>query len=90
MRPGQLISTESLILELWGDSPPAKANNLVSIYVHRLRRLIGDSEGRLLVYRAPGYLLRIAPGDLDLEEFERLVAEGRSALAAAEPQRAAG
>ena len=90
VRPGQLISTESLILELWGDSPPAKANNLVSIYVHRLRRLIGDSEGRLLVYRAPGYLLRIAPGDLDLEEFERLVAEGRSALAAAEPQRAAG
>ena len=90
VRPGQLISTESLILELWGDSPPAKANNLVSIYVHRLRRLIGDSEGRLLVYRAPGYLLRIAPGDLDLEEFERLVAEGRGSLAAAEPQRAAG
>jgi DNA-binding SARP family transcriptional activator len=88
VRPGQLISTESLILELWGDSPPAKANNLVSIYVHRLRRLIGDSEGRLLVYRAPGYLLRIAPGDLDLQEFERLVAEGRSALPA-EPQRAA-
>jgi DNA-binding SARP family transcriptional activator len=90
VRPGQLISTESLILELWGDSPPAKANNLVSIYVHRLRRLIGDSEGRLLVYRAPGYLLRIAPGDVDLQEFERLVADGRSALAAAEPQRAAG
>ena len=89
VRPGQLISTESLILELWGDNPPAKANNLVSIYVHRLRRMIGDSEGRLLVYRAPGYLLRIAPGDLDLEEFERLVAEGRNALAAAEPQRAA-
>ena len=73
-----------------GGQPAAKANNLVSIYVHRLRRLIGDSEGRLLVYRAPGYLLRIAPGDLDLQEFERLVAEGRSALAAAEPQRAAG
>jgi DNA-binding SARP family transcriptional activator len=90
VRPGQLISTESLILELWGDSPPAKANNLVSIYVHRLRRMIGDSEGRLLVYRAPGYLLRIAPGDVDLQEFERLVADGRSALAAAEPQRAAG
>src|SRR5215469_17298013 len=90
VRPGQLISTESLILELWGDSPPAKANNLVSIYVHRLRRMIGDSEGRLLVYRAPGYLLRVAPGDVDLQEFERLVADGRNALAAAEPQRAAG
>jgi DNA-binding SARP family transcriptional activator/Tfp pilus assembly protein PilF len=89
VRPGQLVSTESLILELWGDSPPAKANNLVSIYVHRLRRLIGDTEGRMLVYRAPGYLLRVAPGDLDLQDFERLAADGRSALAAADPERAA-
>jgi DNA-binding SARP family transcriptional activator/Tfp pilus assembly protein PilF len=88
VRPGELISTESLILELWGDSPPAKANNLVSIYVHRLRRLIGDADGRVLVYRAPGYLLRIGAGDLDLDEFESLVAEGTNALAA-DPVRAA-
>jgi DNA-binding SARP family transcriptional activator len=89
LRPGQLVSTDTLIVELWGDSPPAKANNLVSIYVHRLRRLIGDSEGKVLVYRAPGYLLRVGPGDLDLQEFESLVAEGRRALAAGEPERAA-
>jgi len=88
VRPGQLISTESLILELWGDSPPAKANNLVSIYIHRLRRLIGDTEGHVLVSRAPGYLLRVSAGDLDLDEFESLVAEGRSALAANDPVRA--
>jgi DNA-binding SARP family transcriptional activator/Tfp pilus assembly protein PilF len=89
LRPGQLVSTDSLIVELWGDAPPAKANNIVSIYVHRLRRLIGDSEGKVLVYRAPGYLLRVGPGDLDLQEFESLVAEGRRALAAGEPERAA-
>jgi DNA-binding SARP family transcriptional activator len=89
LRPGQLVSTDTLIIELWGDAPPAKANNLVSIYVHRLRRLIGDSEGKVLVYRAPGYLLRVGPGDLDLQEFESLVAEGRRALAAGEPERAA-
>jgi DNA-binding SARP family transcriptional activator/tetratricopeptide (TPR) repeat protein len=89
LRQGRLVSTESLILELWGDSPPAKANNLVSIYVHRLRRLIGDAEGKVLVYRAPGYLLRIDPGDLDLQEFESLVEDGRSALAAADPESAA-
>jgi DNA-binding SARP family transcriptional activator len=89
LRPGQLVSTDTLIVELWGDAPPAKANNLVSIYVHRLRRLIGDTEGKVLVYRAPGYLLRVGPGDLDLQEFESLVAEGRRALAAGEPERAA-
>jgi DNA-binding SARP family transcriptional activator len=89
LRSGQLVSTESLIFELWGDNPPAKANNLVSIYVHRLRRLIGDAEGRVLAHRAPGYLLRIGPGDLDLNEFESLVEDGSSALAAANPEGAA-
>jgi DNA-binding SARP family transcriptional activator len=89
LRPGHLWSTESLILELWGDNPPIKANNIVSIYVHKLRRLIGDEKGRVLVSRAPGYLLRIEPGDLDTQEFESLVADGRSALAAADPGKAA-
>jgi DNA-binding SARP family transcriptional activator len=89
LRRGQLVSTDSLILELWGDNPPAKANNLVSIYVHRLRRLIGDTEGRTLVHRAPGYMLRIGPDDTDIQEFESLVADGRSALAA-DPESAAG
>ena len=83
VRPGQLVPTESLIDELWGDNPPSTANNLVSIYVHRLRKeVIGDASGRVLVYRAPGYLLRVAPGDLDIQVFEALVGQGRSALAA--------
>jgi DNA-binding SARP family transcriptional activator/tetratricopeptide (TPR) repeat protein len=90
VRPGELISTESLIDELWGDSPPPTANNLVSIYVHRLRKeVMGDTEGSILVRRAPGYLLRVAPGDLDIHEFESLVANGRGALADADPDRAA-
>lgn len=80
IRAGQIVSTDSLIFELWGDNPPAKANNLVSIYVHRLRKLIGDTEGRVLVYRAPGYLLRVGADDTDMQQFESLVAEGRGML----------
>jgi DNA-binding SARP family transcriptional activator/tetratricopeptide (TPR) repeat protein len=82
IRPSQLVPTDLLIDELWGDNPPNTANNLVSIYVHRLRKVIGDVEGRVLVYRAPGYLLRLAPGDLDLQQFESQVTEGRKAIAA--------
>jgi DNA-binding SARP family transcriptional activator len=89
VRPGQLVSTENLILELWGDAPPSTANNLVSIYVHQLKKVIGDTERRMLVYRAPGYMLRVAPGDLDIQHFESFAAEGRAALAAGDPQRAA-
>jgi DNA-binding SARP family transcriptional activator len=90
VRPGQLVSTESLMFELWGDSPPSTANNMVSIYVHRLRKeVLGDTEGKVLVHRAPGYLLRLSPGDLDFQVFESLAAEGRSALASGDPARAA-
>ena len=89
VRPGQLVPTENLIFELWGDAPPGTANNLVSIYVHQLKKVIGDTERRVLVYRAPGYMLRVAPGDLDIQQFESLAAEGRGALAAGDPERAA-
>src|ERR1700722_16772287 len=90
VRPGQLVPTETLIDELWGDNPPSTAKNLISIYVHQLKKVIGDTEGQLLVHRAPGYMLHVAPGDLDLQVFESLAAEGSAALAAADPERAAG
>jgi len=90
VRPGQLVPTESLIFELWGENPPSTANNMVSIYVHRLRKeVIGDAEGRVLVRQAPGYLLRVAPGDVDIQVFEALVDQGRSELAAGRADRAA-
>ncbi|MBO0801826.1 MAG: tetratricopeptide repeat protein [Nocardiopsaceae bacterium] len=81
LKAGQIVPTDTLIDELWGDVPPPTANNLVSIYVHRLRGVIGDSEGRVLAYRAPGYQLRIGDGETDLSRFEALVGDARAALA---------
>jgi DNA-binding SARP family transcriptional activator len=89
LKPGQIVSTESLIFELWGDNPPPTATNLVSIYVHRLRRSIDDAEGHTIVYRKPGYQLRLADDDTDLCRFESLAADGRQALAAGDPETAA-
>src|SRR6201996_6222745 len=89
IRPSQLVPTDLLIDELWGDNPPKRANNLVSIYVHRLRKVIGDAEGRVIVYRAPGYLLLLSPGDLDLQEFESQSVKGRDALSAGDLKAAA-
>ncbi len=81
LNPGQAVSTDRLIAELWGDDPPDRAANLVSVYVFRLRRLIDDAEGRVLTTRAPGYQLQLAPGDVDAGRFEALVGQGRQALA---------
>src|SRR6478672_4706928 len=89
IHPGQIVSADTLIGELWRDEPPARAANLVSIYVLRLRRLMDDPDGRLLVTRAPGYLLRVAGDDTDALLFEAMVRDGRRAFAAGDPEGAA-
>jgi DNA-binding SARP family transcriptional activator len=86
---GQIVPADVLINEVWGDTPPAKAGNLISIYVLRLRRLLGDTDSTLLVTRAPGYLLRLAAQDTDAQVFEALVREGRRAYIAGDPEQAA-
>ena len=78
---GQIVPTDTLIDEVWGDDPPARASNMISIYVLRLRRFIGDHEGRLLRTQAPGYQLRIGPDDLDTQQFTALLRQGQQALA---------
>ncbi len=89
IHPGQIVPADVLINEVWGDTPPAKAANLVSIYVLRLRRLLGDTDSTLLVTRAPGYQLRVGPADTDAQLFETMVRNGRRALAAGDPEGAA-
>src|SRR5690242_20973065 len=63
-----LFPYTTLFRSLWRDEPPARAANLVSIYVLRLRRLMGDPDGHLLITRAPGYLLRVGGDDTRSEE----------------------
>jgi DNA-binding SARP family transcriptional activator len=76
------VSTDQLIAELWGERPPASAAGLLAGYVWRLRRCLGDQEGRTLVTRAPGYQLVVPPGAADVHDYAALVAAGRRGLAA--------
>jgi DNA-binding SARP family transcriptional activator len=86
---GQVVPADVLINEVWRDDPPAKAANLISIYVLRLRRLLSEEDSALLVTRAPGYQLRLGPADTDAMVFEAMVREGRRAYAAGDPETAA-
>jgi DNA-binding SARP family transcriptional activator len=88
LRPGEPVSTDVLIDEVWPGKPPAKAANLVSVYVHHLRKLIGDAGGQVIVTRAPGYQLMLGTGELDADRFAALVADGRQALDDGAPERA--
>jgi DNA-binding SARP family transcriptional activator len=80
LNTGQIVSTDTLIDELWGDEPPARASNLVSIYILRLRRLIGDTDSKVVRTRSPGYQLRLGDDDLDTQRFGRLLSQGQQAL----------
>jgi DNA-binding SARP family transcriptional activator len=70
----QVVSTERLIDGVWGDEPPAGALASLQNHVLRLRRELDER----IVTRAPGYLVRVERGELDLERFRRLVEEART------------
>jgi DNA-binding SARP family transcriptional activator/tetratricopeptide (TPR) repeat protein len=77
LNPGRVVSTDRLVGHLWGDQPPAAARSLVQGCVAGLRRALrtaGSDGADRLVTQAPGYLLRVAPGELDAAEFDELVA----------------
>ncbi len=91
LRRNEAVSTDDLIDGLWGEAPPATAAKAVQVYVSRLRRLLGPApsgHGRLCT-RAPGYLLELSPGELDLQRFETLVEEAQQATAGGDPAAAA-
>jgi WD40 repeat protein/DNA-binding SARP family transcriptional activator len=87
----RVISRDRLIGELYPDQSLNSADHALRNQVSRLRKVLSPvaADEPRLVARAPGYLLRVEPGELDLEEFERLVAEGRESLGAGDPARAA-
>jgi DNA-binding SARP family transcriptional activator len=88
LHANDVVATERLIDDVWGEAPPATVAKSVQVYVSRLRKQLGD--GRL-VTRTPGYQLQVDPSELDLARFERLVEEARGAApeAAAAKLRAA-
>jgi DNA-binding SARP family transcriptional activator len=82
-----VVPADRLVHELWGDDPPATAENLLHGYVSQLRRRLRP--GQVLVTRPPGYLLNVEQGRLDLHRFEQLVEGARLALEEGAAERAA-
>ena len=76
LHANEVVSTDSLVDALWGASPPLRAGKTIQVYVSRLRKVLADDR---LVTRAPGYVLYVDPGELDLTRFEQLVADARGA-----------
>jgi WD40 repeat protein/DNA-binding SARP family transcriptional activator len=91
MSANRVVSREQLIGELFPAQDVESADHALRNHVSRLRKVlrpVATDEPRL-VARPPGYLLRVEPGELDLDTFERLVADAREAVADADSDSAA-
>ena len=84
---GRVVPTDRLIDELWAGEPPDGAAATIRSYVSRLRTVLGDDAP--IVARGGGYAIQVAEDALDTARFERLIGEGRTALARGETRAAA-
>jgi DNA-binding SARP family transcriptional activator len=79
----ETLSVDRMVGEIWGPSPPATATKILRNSVSQLRSLFDEE---LVVTHPGGYELRIDPDRVDANRFERLVREGRHALAAGQAE----
>jgi class 3 adenylate cyclase/tetratricopeptide (TPR) repeat protein len=84
LHAGSTVPLDRLVDEVW-ETPPATAAKTVQVYVSRLRRLLPGA----IETRSGGYALVVDGHRLDLARFEQLADEGRTALGAADCERAA-
>lgn len=85
---GQIVTTSSLIRELWGDTPPISALRIVQTYILSSRKALSRASGmpvkRLkkvaLTTHSGGYMFDGSFASLDCAAFHRLSLTGRHAL----------
>ena len=73
---GRFVSRDRLIDELWGDEPPATAENALQAQIAALRRLL---PGRIET-SGTAYRLVAGPEEIDARRFEAALVEAHAAL----------
>jgi DNA-binding SARP family transcriptional activator len=90
LHANEVVSNDRLIDELWPDEPPGSGVAALRVRISELRKSLGPGAERLET-TPPGYRLRLARGELDVDRFSDLVEEATRAepLVAAEKLREA-
>src|SRR4051812_10947436 len=80
LEANRVVSRDRLIDALWEERPTATADKALQGLVSQLRKILGRDR---VETKAPGYLVRLEPDELDLARFRRLHGEAklREALA---------
>ncbi|MEV1329252.1 AfsR/SARP family transcriptional regulator [Micromonospora costi] len=86
LRANTVVAMEKIVDQLWPHHVPSTAREQVPIVVSGLRRLLRDAgtpgTAGVLLTRRPGYVLQLAPTQLDAHRFESLLRDADRALAA--------
>jgi DNA-binding SARP family transcriptional activator/tetratricopeptide (TPR) repeat protein len=75
------VPMQVLIDRVWADAPPDSARHTLHAYAARLRRVLdhgGDTVPGRLALRGGGYVLNLAPEQVDLHRFRQLVKQART------------
>ncbi len=84
LQVGRVVSSDQLIDVLWGDETPRDAGAALRTVVSRARgALVTATSDEVIVTRPPGYAMSAESVDVDVVQFEALVASGRAHLDAA-------
>jgi predicted ATPase/DNA-binding SARP family transcriptional activator len=79
LRARGAVARDRLIASLWRDEPPKSAVGSLQVYIHGLRRAVGEERIETV---GAAYRLRLEDGDrVDADEFTRLVDRARTAVA---------
>jgi DNA-binding SARP family transcriptional activator len=85
---GRAVPLDRLVDTVWDTRPPATARNKIQVYVSALRRVLAQPSrrgGGPILTVGSGYLLSGDGIDLDLSEFDKATASGRTAFESGQP-----
>src|SRR3954451_18158214 len=70
----RVVTVDRLTHALWEGEPPMRSLKLVQGYVLKLRRALPAG---IVVTSAPGYMVQVEEGCVDLHRFETLIRQSR-------------
>src|SRR5437763_8662139 len=71
---GEVVPSERLITDLWGESPPPTAPTALQNAISQLRKALGPD---VVDTRSPGYTLGVGREAVDSHRFEHLLRDAR-------------
>ena len=80
LNPNRVVTTDRLLEAIYGEDLPSTSRSQVQISISSLRRLLAvHSHETIISTHGHGYVIQVDGGQLDSQEFERLVAGARAA-----------